>query len=425
MAAAAILVPIIGNESRPLRGEDDEENITQSMNVKMAGFPRELRPYFAKAADLALLEKINTLNMAGIEEDDIIELIDTLAPEIKSDNKLQLSRLRMLLCSPLLENSLNQEEADILLADLMENNKDEDRAMLTCEEILICMRDSAGSKKLVAMRKVNNDPNAIRREHFCEHIKDVTDRNDAFITLPITAIYVGIFVYLVMGHLRIFDRQLLEKSMQEYVNGRDPRETADENVDDIDSWWEWVMVPGTRGPFAKVVNNSANHPHCIMASRNILLGDVQMSYTKFDGSQGDNASIWLLHTTIGQAHLAANPRDYWNAAAAAASYLQNNGWSDKEIDYLYLRFNGYNEFERMFSMTDVWLPLKRSGDTRTVINTAAFSCEAYPSVKLLVLDIIFLTLVVYILIGELKEACGALRLGIGEFKDYLQFLEYC
>lgn len=424
MAAVAVTVPmLIEDKEDPWKSGESkaESRVSIASNDRtLDGIPQMLRPNFARATRLPIIDKINELAFNEIDDDDVMGLILCLSPEPQSDNKLHLSRLRLFLCSPLLENSLQKDEADLLLADLMDSRRDEESTMLSCQDILECLHNSDGSREFLKMRQVDNTPAKLTREALAEHIKDVTERNDAFITLPITVFYVGLFLYLVMGHLRIFDRQLLEKSMEEYVNGRDPRETADENVDDIDSWWEWVIGPpgpGTRGPFGKVVNSTKGFDHCIMASRNILVGDVQISYEAFNGTSG---ALWLLQSSVAKAYLSNHSGEYQAAAVEAAKHYQNI-WSDSQISYLYLRFNGYNEFERMFSMTEVWLPLRPSGHARTRINTDALSVEAYPSIYLLILDIVFLLLVGYIFFGEAKEAMASLVLGCGEFVDYLQF----
>jgi len=403
--------------------EEEEDDHAQAFK----GIPKPLRPYFQQAQEkeLPIIQKFNTLAFEDIELEEVEDLIATLAPEPELCEKIPLSRVRHFICSPLLEDPLDAEESDMLLNALAQEGKEEIDVFVSRQELLITLRTSPGAEEFVAARKARYKKDGgdtgyeLTRTNMVKRIEEVTNRHDAFLTLPITVIYTLLFVLLVQGHLRIFDRQVMERAMEEFVNGRDPRETADENVDDIDSWWEWVQGPGTGGPFGKIAQSKNNFTTCQLSSRNYLLGDVRIRYIKFDGA---TEKEWLLSSTVGETARTGGA-SFLDASREAAQYFQDNGWLDPEIEWLYLEFNTYNEFHRMFGMTEVKLPLRKSGEARTRINTDAVCIEAYKDGEytVLVMDILYVSLVGFIFLSEFKEMCLALKGGLGELLDYLEF----
>lgn len=433
MAAIVVAHQAVTRDEPVGRGDGSGEDSPADDLARLNGIPKALRERFEQAIGLPVLDKINSMNLADIEISEVEELVDALANP-SDPGQVPLSMVRLCVMA-LLEDACDEDEANLLLGGFLETMKsDEDLTeetyFLTPEELHVGITQSIWGQRFQRHRrrklKVVNDDDAIdvTREELVRRVVEVTDRHDAFLTLPMTIIYVLVFIYLVMGHLRIYDRQLLENAMEQYVNGRDPRETAYENVDDMDSWWEWVLNAGITGPLGKVKRSSDGnyYPWCMLASRNILLGDIQVAYRKFDGTE---AKQWVLHTTAAMEYIANNAWSetiYQDAANASIHALLDTGtWNTTDIEMVYLSFNTYNEFARMFAMTEVRVPLKESGDTAAIIDTAALSVQAYPQFELIVFDVVYLLLVLYIGFGETRDAINALRLGCGEFLDYFQF----
>jgi hypothetical protein len=257
----------------------------------------------------------------------------------------------------------------------------------------------------------------VTRKDFAREVNRIVERDDAFLALPVTVLYLAILIYLITGHLRIYDRRSAENSLEEFINGRDPRETADENIDDISSLWEWYLDAGLRGPLADVKNSTDNkYKWCMLASRHVLVGDVELSKKTFSGEE---TSVWLLKSAAAQAYLASNPYEYQKAALETANELKANGWDSDDIEQMWLQFSTYNEFTRCFAITKVLNPLPKLGNVHSRIDSSSVSIEPYPSVDIMIADALFCLLVLWIFVNEFMDAAGALWLGFGEFKDYL------
>jgi len=433
MAAAVIIKNQLDRKNSTIDDDDDDAQMGDSGGG--GGVPKSLRPRFKDAKSLPFIKKINEDTIVDITLEEVAQLFHILAPE--EDGQIKLYLIRLLLITQL-EDACSDEEVDLLLKTFLgkvgskastaskNSNAEEEYTFVSVADLHAAFTKGPGVDKFNKDRRIKRGMgNEIKRQDLGERLQQVTSRHDALVSLPITMIYVFLFVIIVMGHLRIFHRQLLENAMEEYINGRDPRETADANIDDLDSWWEWVLGAGTSGPLGNVKNSTTTgKDYFLLASRNMLIGDVRLTKTTFDGTA---TSVWLLKTDTAKAYMLANKAEssstrYLKAARAAASHLQANGWSDKKIEIMELQFHTFNEYARMFGMTTVKVPLQDTGAVQHFINTNAVASEPYPDViYLLSVDIIFFIIIFYIFVLEFKDALCALRLGCGEFKDYWAF----
>lgn len=349
-------------------------------------------------------------NLVSIKQ--VEELFDALGKE--RDMSLRLEKILEVL-TKCMEPPFTAEEVDTLLGGL--NTTGDYKVSFVFEKDLhdVCHSEREDIQAIMKSRKQTDQQ--VTREAFVKEVARIVDRDDAFMTLPITMVYMSIFVFLIQGHLRIYDRRLMENSLEEFINGRDPRETADENIDDIDSLWEWIAEAGLRGPLGNVKNSSDNaFRQCIMASRNILIGDVQLSK---DSETGGVTSVWLLKTDAAKTYLASHPYEYQSAAIEGANALKANGWEGGDILKMWMSFSSYNEFSKMFAVTTVAIPLPKLGNVYSKIDSSAVSVEPYPSMYLYIADSLFLCLALWIGAQEGKDAFAALKMGCSEFKDYL------
>lgn len=263
----------------------------------------------------------------------------------------------------------------------------------------------------------------LNRDFMVTRIANFTDTSDAIVTLPITLVYIIVFVFLVITHLRIFDRSQTEKAIEEWINGRDPLTDCENNVDNMDAFWGWLTGQdgdnGIIGVLGDQRNTSAGFQYAL-ASKSVLIGDVQLSYSKFSGSEG---SVWLIHSDVGQSHLQANPHDYLGAAQAAAGNLQSNGWDASDIEKMWFSFSTYDEEKRMFSITQVIITFEDTGRVDQRINTETVLADPYPSTMPLIYawDTLFFIIVMYLAITEIRDICLSLRMGFSEFIDYWKF----
>merc|ERR1740130_213091 len=118
------------------------------------------------------------------------------------------------------------EEVDSLFASVLVEGEYND-SFLYPKELYDILHTDDGPVQAF-MKKRQEKDQQVTRDEFVHEVARMVDRDDAFMTLPITIVYMAIFVYLIQGHLRIYERRSMENAMEEFINGRDPRETADE-----------------------------------------------------------------------------------------------------------------------------------------------------------------------------------------------------
>jgi len=264
----------------------------------------------------------------------------------------------------------------------------------------------------------------------------ITNRHDAFMTLPITAFYMCVFVALVTTHLRIWARQTSEKALEEWVNGRDSRTNCENNVDNMEAFWEWFL--GDEDGINGVINFARPGPtsswdYYTLANQHVLVGDIKLSKVTYSGDEDEK---WLLHTSCGEAALQQGSVTK-DAASLAASCLMKgcgdltceaqNGagdqakWDDPDISRLLVSFVTYNERAQMFGLTQVNIAFFEWGSVYNKINSEVVSVQGYPSWGVIVTETLFVLVIMWMAYVEGKDMWHAARLGCGEFKDYWQF----
>lgn len=419
----AVVALTIGREQKlGQKLEDDAEENALLGLVKKDGSADDAPPalpfYLDGVSNLLAVKRWDHGQSELITIGDVEELMKHPGWKEK-DGRVCLRKLQEMLMM-VMDPPCTTEEVDSLFASVLVEG-DYNDSFIYPKELYDILHSSDNE---AFMKKRQEKDQKVTRDEFVHEVARMVDRDDAFMTLPLTIVYLAIFVYLIQGHLRIYERRSMENAMEEFINGRDPRETADENIDDIDSLWEWIVEAGLRGPLGNVKNSTIKgttgefYRQCIMASRNTLIGDVKLSKITYDGVE---TSAWLLNSEKGQEHLEANPYDYQAAAVKAAEDLKANGWESGDIKSMWMSFSSYNEYTRMFATTNVYVPLPKLGNVYSRIDCSAVSVEAYPSVDLYVADSLFLCLAMWIGIQETKDAFAALRHGCDEFRDYLAF----
>jgi len=61
-----------------------------------------------------------------------------------------------------------------------------------------------------------NQPLLAHRKH---SIAANCDRDDAFFTLPFSLVYIAIFIFLVIAHLKVWERQQVERGLYNWITG--------------------------------------------------------------------------------------------------------------------------------------------------------------------------------------------------------------
>jgi len=400
-------------------GDLEEEELEAPLLGFVSGIPEDMQQFYELAHDLDAVQKLSHGHHQDLTVEDVNELYDSLKPD--DDGRLQLEKIHVLL-THCLEPPCAEDEVDALLASYptvggLKHNW-ETYFLNDVTELYNIFTRGPDVRTFFELRRQHHQ--AISRSDFQEHVEEVVERNDYFLTLPLTAVHLFFFILFLIGHLRIYDRSVQESSMEEFVNGRDPRETCDENVDDMDSLWEWLQGTGLRGPFGNVKNSTYNssYKHCILAARNVLIGDVQLKQRKIDGTENTK---WFLNSETGAKYLASHPGDFLASAQAAGTSLQKDGGDHPDIVENWLMYNTYNEKSRIFSLVKVFVPISVFGDVKSKINVDAVCIEPYFYKSLYVVDGIFTALSLWMAFSETHAACSSLRLGCGEFMDYWEF----
>jgi len=257
------------------------------------------------------------------------------------------------------------------------------------------------------------------RENLVGYVADQVEKNDALMTLPITLVYIFVFIFLVWQHLRIQDRRFLAEAVESWTNGRDPFTDLENNVDDMDSYWEWLLGVALPETLNQTVTNAyTGLNQSVFASRNIFVGDFQISKEDVNGNVDTS---WLLNSDVGSAYLVSNPMDWTGAALAAATSLANNGWKHSDISLLTLTFVTYSETVQMFGYTEVQVFFEATGFVRYVINTTVVMIRLYPYYLVLIADFFFVMILTLLSWAEIKDMVAHLKLGLDEFVDYWKF----
>ncbi|CAK0826847.1 unnamed protein product, partial [Prorocentrum cordatum] len=250
----------------------------------------------------------------------------------------------------------------------------------------------------------------------------VTSRHDAFMTLPITIVYMWVFLALVVTHLRIWPRQVGEKALEDWVNGRDPRTSCANNVDTMEAFWEWLLgeEDGIGGvmfaPRPGSQNSSWNY--YTLANSHVLVGDMKITKLTYTGEE---EHAWLLNSDSGAQELLSGSGYKGAAQMAALSLKDHHNWDASDINELHLSFVTYNEKAKMFGLTSVQITLFEWGGVHVMVNADVVSVDAYHSAGVIVCEVLFVLVILYMAWGECKDMWHALLLGCGEFMDYWQF----
>lgn len=264
------------------------------------------------------------------------------------------------------------------------------------------------------------------REELEAFVSETVQRNDALITLPLSLLYFCLFASLVMFHLRVYDRYLVDDSLREWVRGRDDHQQFERQTDDTEGFWKWIIESdeaGISGPLygdRKPVDcGESAAKQWILASRNILLGDVQMYMIDVDNNK---ECVWLLHTEAALSFLQNDPRKYKEAGLKAAKALQLNAiWNSGHVRLLGMDFLTYNPELQMISHSEVTMRIDDSGFVRHHIHVNTLPLNPYPSVYIYFIDGPFLVFILILLYQEGADALSALCLGFHEFYQYLEF----
>eukprot|EP00747_Dinoflagellata_sp_TGD_P211067 gnl/TRDRNA2_/TRDRNA2_84271_c0_seq1.p1 gnl/TRDRNA2_/TRDRNA2_84271_c0~~gnl/TRDRNA2_/TRDRNA2_84271_c0_seq1.p1 ORF type:complete len:863 (+),score=177.80 gnl/TRDRNA2_/TRDRNA2_84271_c0_seq1:187-2775(+) len=293
-------------------------------------------------------------------------------------------------------------------------------------------------QKTAALKKQYEEGQAVTvsRDFMIERLDWRTARDDAFRTLPFSLVYLMVFIGLVITHLRIWERQQLERAMEDHIAGWGfdyPGPYLKEHIPNVDNMYIWLETSGMQACFnycSRSIDKSVEPHFCELAPRSALLGDVMIKQTRRDGSE---KSQWLLHSPIAQAYLEENPMDtappgtnpMHVAALEQVKHLRAEGWADTETYSFQLIFTTYSSWKKLFALTEVTVIFDGYGYVVPMTFTWSVVADPYPMKWVFGFDFMFLILIIVPLKGEVMEICAAVKSnGCAGFKDYWGFWNF-
>jgi len=263
----------------------------------------------------------------------------------------------------------------------------------------------------------------VDRAMFVQRVRWRVRTDDAFRSLPFSACYLLIFISVVTAHLQIWRRQQIERGLEAWMVGYGKDLLGPyllQAVGNVDGMGVWLRDSGLAAVFGECRNNTGGQPFCHLATRNVLLGDVELQQTRKDGSR---PSEWLLHgSQQARADMAAHPRDFLGVAAARVRHLWESRWADEDTDEVRLAFSTYNGRAKMFAVTEVVVGFRLGLVTPAVVASAVV-VDPYPDYSIFALDGLYCCLLLGPLYSELKDLVMTCRhRGVAEgFVTYLGF----
>lgn len=275
-------------------------------------------------------------------------------------------------------------------------------------------RDSAAQKVYERMDRIEQQEVTVAA---CkQHVRRVVERDDAFLTLPWTVVYVTLFMLLVGNHLLIYERSQTQGALASWTIGPDPK-TSLKTVTNLASYWEWVKgvgIPVVLSDCGTDKNDTITRYW--IASRHVLIGGVRFACLTLDGEEYVQ---WLSAHPAAVAFLKANPGDHLNATLVAAAAVQaDTKCGTRHAEKLKLSFVTYDEMTYTYSTTtaSLWLNIYGTAEARS--STESTPMDPYPLWYVIVADCLFVLLVARIAISESISMISTARLGWGEFKEY-------
>lgn len=406
-------------------------------NISRSAFYRDM---LRIAKKLPVVEKIHNGGFDEITLQDCEKLFEVLDVD-------KSGRLDELEVSMLMKEVLNQGCTDEEVSTIFEQTDRVVDGKVSFAELHKALTDAAGAIRLSIER--NQQKATVRQSHMEEQkltgamtrdlLKEKLEwrvsRDDAFKALPFTLAYLVVFVGLVIVHLQINRRNNVERAIESWVENYGEQLVGpfiDEHVLDIAQLWDWLLRSGAGAFFATCANNSRGLPYLYISSTNVLIGDVRLRQEREDGSE---LSSWLLMTEPASQYLRAHPYSidrYMQAAKASVLGMKEDAIIDDSTTEVHLEFITYSPRARMFSMSEVHVPIDASGHVYPRVVSFALTIDPYPSGTgpvILILDGIYMLFLLKALQGEVREIIAAIRLvGLGgamiavEFWNFVDWL---
>jgi len=255
----------------------------------------------------------------------------------------------------------------------------------------------------------------VERKLMVERLRWSVEKDDAFKTLPFSLVYICIFIFLVIAHLKVWERQQVERGLQSWITGYGGKLDGPyfmDHVADVPSTFDWLAKSGLPAILGVCVNETTPDFNCYVGTRNLLLGDLELRQTRFDGSE---PSVWLLHADEALLHLKTKPGDYLGAATSTINSIVANSWADAETMTLELRFVTYGKDSQMFLTTSIGVSIDDYGVCSTTVSPTAVVVRPYPDdiglmVAFIIADLLYVLFWIIPMVKETKDLVHLMRI---------------
>jgi len=375
---------------KSLQGNKSSEDLEELMNSDKFSelAERYSAEIFHDAASLPAVVLMNNGKFDDLTISDVKELFTILDRD--GSGTLEFAEIEMLL-KEVLDPPCTAAQIELIYNRTDACSDGDSDGLVSAEELLLALKGPV-KDELKRMQKENNIKKefarnfgfniTVDRELLVDRLKWSVGRDDAFRTLPFSLVYICIFIFLVINHLNIWERQQSEKAVEEWIEGYGAQLLGPYlgAVSDIEGMFGYLLASGLPAVFGKCQNVTlagavVSAPFCNVGTRNVLVGDAKLKQNRRGG--GDQ-SIWLLHSEQALEHLRLKPGDYLGAATAAVKHVHKSGWADAKTLDIRLSFASYGERAQLFTMTTVKARFDDYGYAVPKVDASAAVVIPYP-----------------------------------------------
>lgn len=360
---------------------------------------------------LSAIVKLNMRLWNDLTDDDVLELFTFM--DENGDGHCDGMEFKTLLSSAL-QPSLTEADLDTLFKsiDLGQDGK------MDLNELKLAM--FSGNLK-EALKRIHQEDARVQaekdkmkaqgppvtRDLMAERIAWRVSRDDSFYTLPVTLLFLMVFIMVVTTHLQIKRRFKLQKGMEEWVNGYSgPDYTGPyigSHVGNHEQFMQWLDFSGLPMALGACATTSSGITACPVAPRSILVGDIKIVKQFADGTSQDE---WLLNSPEARAHLGQTGKaiDFQGAAKKRIDVLwKSPNWITEDLTQLQLVMCTYTEAEESFAVSTMYMKIENFGTILADTRTRAVVINPYSDWLLFAVDAVYVIMIVQSGVSEMKQ----------------------
>lgn len=372
----------------------------------------------AKGHYLSAIVKLNMRLWNDIVDEDVLELFDYM--DENGDGTMSNREFTSLLTNSL-QPPLSETDLDAIFKSINHSRDgfmhyEDLKKAISAGELRDALKrvHHAKQQEELAKGEVRKRGPPVSRDLAVNRLEWRVARDDALFTLPVTLIFIAVFIGVVISHLQVKARFELQQGMEDWVDGyAGPDYTGPylaEHVGNYEQWMTWLDLSGLSLVFHACTGPAAiaagMEVRCEVAPRSFLVGDVKIIKTLVDGDQVEE---WMLHSPEAQEHLALQPTDYLGAAKKRLAALWSQDWvplsaDDRDmIAKMEMYFITYSESFEAFVLTSAYLVVKSQGTVIVETTSRAVVINPYSNPSLWIFGGIYVAMLIWSSFGEIKQ----------------------